>query len=91
MVKGWAANITPLYDRNIYKKYFEQLPDFRKEKAAAQAVEQKRIQSVAAWSLWTKIRETYGVWMRLYLTYPIPGILSCVPFVWKKSRQGSQL
>lgn len=35
MVKGWAANITPLYDRNIYKKYFEQLPDFRKEKAAA--------------------------------------------------------
>jgi len=61
MVKGWAANITPLYDRNIYKKYFEQLPDFRKEKAAAQAVEQKRIQSVAAWSLWTKIRETYGV------------------------------
>jgi len=23
MVKGWAADITPLYDKEIYIKYFE--------------------------------------------------------------------
>lgn len=37
MVKGWAADITPLYDKEIYIKYFERLPRFRKEKAMAQA------------------------------------------------------
>ena len=26
MVKGWAADITPLYDKEIYIKYFERLP-----------------------------------------------------------------
>ena len=54
MVKGWAADITPLYDKEIYIKYFERLPRFRKEKAMAQADPLKRVQSVAAWSLWEK-------------------------------------
>lgn len=61
MVKGWAADITPLYDKEIYIKYFERLPDFRKEKAMSQAVSVKRIQSVAAWSLWEKIRQKYDL------------------------------
>jgi len=47
MVKGWAADITPLYDKEIYIKYFERLPRFRKEKAMAQADPLKRVQSVA--------------------------------------------
>ena len=46
MVKGWAADITPLYDKEIYIKYFERLPRFRKEKAMAQADPLKRVQSV---------------------------------------------
>ena len=32
MVKGWAADITPLYDKEIYKKYFEWLPVFGKKR-----------------------------------------------------------
>ena len=59
MVKGWAADITPLYDKEIYIKYFEWLPRFRKEKAMAQADPLKRVQSVAAWSLWEKLRKKY--------------------------------
>ena len=59
MVKGWAADITPLYDKEIYIKYFERLPRFRKEKAMAQADPLKRVQSVAAWSLWEKLRKKY--------------------------------
>jgi len=58
MVKGWA-DITPLYDKEIYIKYFERLPRFRKEKAMAQADPLKRVQSVAAWSLWEKLRKKY--------------------------------
>ena len=61
MIKGWAADITPLYDKEIYKKYFERLPDFRKEKAMSQTVFLKRVQSVAAWSLWEKIRKKYDL------------------------------
>ena len=57
MVKGWAADITPLYDKEIYIKYFERLPRFRKEKAMAQADPLKRVQSVAAWSLVGEVEE----------------------------------
>ena len=32
MVKGWAADITPLYDKEIYIKYFERLPLFSERK-----------------------------------------------------------
>ena len=28
MVKGWAADITPLYDKEIYIKYFEFIISF---------------------------------------------------------------
>ena len=27
MVKGWAADITPLYDKEIYIKYFERFSE----------------------------------------------------------------
>ena len=32
MVKGWAADITPLYDKEIYIKYFERLSPFSERK-----------------------------------------------------------
>ncbi|URW88762.1 hypothetical protein M5E84_13805 [[Ruminococcus] torques] len=88
MVKGWAADITPLYDKEIYIKYFERLPRFRKEKAMAQADPLKRVQSVAAWSLWEKLRKKYRLPKETVFNLSHSGSLSCVPSVWEGFGRG---
>lgn len=63
MIKVWIANVTPLLEEECYRAFYEKLPKFRKEKADAitAAHMEKRAQSVGAWSLWTQMKEKYGL------------------------------
>ena len=35
MIRVWIADVTPLYEKKCYSRYYEGLPSFRKEKADA--------------------------------------------------------
>ena len=61
MVRAWLASVTPLYDEECYREYYEKLPLFRRKKADALRSCQGRAQSAGAWSLWEKIRAEYGL------------------------------
>ena len=52
MVEVWIADAMPLMDEIIYKKYYENLPDRRKEKADRIRRSENKALSVAAWALW---------------------------------------
>lgn len=61
MIRTWIADVTPLYEENCYKKYYEGLPSFRKEKADALKYLSKKAQSVGAWALWERMRCQYSL------------------------------
>ena len=61
MIRTWIADITPLYDEAHYRRYYRQLPDFRKEKADRMRFQEGKAQSAGAWTLLQSIRKEYGV------------------------------
>ena len=61
MVRAWIADIRPLCEDKCYRKYYEELPDFRKRKADALKSVQGKAQSVGVWSLLEKIRAEEGL------------------------------
>ena len=61
MVRAWIADVTPLYEKRCYDKYYSLLPDFRKKKADALRSQEMKAQSVGVWSLWQQIRAEYGL------------------------------
>lgn len=61
MVKAWIADVSSLYDRQCYEKYYALLPDFRKHKADKLKQDTMKAQSVGVWILWQKIRKKYGL------------------------------
>ncbi|MCU6687420.1 4'-phosphopantetheinyl transferase superfamily protein [Dorea acetigenes] len=61
MIQTWAADITPLCESSIYRKYYNLVPDFRKEKADKIQDMQGKAQSVGVWILLMRMREAYGI------------------------------
>ena len=61
MIETWIADITPLYNEECYRKYYMQVPNFRKEKADRMRFQNGKAQSVGAWSLLERIRKEYGI------------------------------
>ena len=61
MVGAWIADVTPLYERECYDRYYRELPDFRRKKADALRTCDRKAQSVGVWILWQKIRRAYGL------------------------------
>ena len=61
MIRVWIADVTPLYEKKCYSRYYEGLPSFRKEKADALKYLSRREQSVGVWALWEKMRHTYDL------------------------------
>lgn len=59
MVKAWAADVSPLYDKDCYERYYAMAPEFRKQKADNLRLDKMKAQSIGVWSLWEKIREQY--------------------------------
>ena len=61
MVKAWIADVSALLEEECYRRYYEALPDFRKEKADRIKVPAGRAQSVGVWALCEKIKEKYSL------------------------------
>lgn len=59
MVRAWIADVTPLYEDECYRKYYDSLPDFRKKKADALRTVEMKAQSVGVWTLWERIRTVH--------------------------------
>lgn len=60
MVYTWIADISPLRDGIIYRKYYDEAPVFRREKADQLCFPQDRAQSIGAWALLERMRKEYG-------------------------------
>lgn len=61
MVRVWLADITPLLEERRYQQYYQKLPAWRKEKADRYRFAAGRAQSVGVWSLWSRVKEQYGL------------------------------
>ena len=61
MIRTWIAEVTPLLEESVYRKCYEKLPTFRKEKADRIVPEEDRALSVGAWLLYEYVRKECGV------------------------------
>ncbi len=61
MVHVWFADITPLLIEEIYQRYYQEAPAWRRKKADRYRHVGGRAQSIGAWSLWEQIRRRYGL------------------------------
>ena len=61
MVLTWIGDVRPLLDEQRYLKYWEQLPDFRREKADKCRFPMGRALSAGAWILWQRAKEELGL------------------------------
>ena len=52
MVKTWVADVSALLNENVYQKYYEMLPLWRREKANQCKQMKNKALSVGAWALW---------------------------------------
>lgn len=55
----FIADVRPLYTEENYKRIYEMVPDFRKEKADRLWLEADRAQSIGAWRLWMLAQEYF--------------------------------
>lgn len=60
MIQTWIADVTPLLDEQIFRKYYGRLPGWRREKAE-KLKGSRRAQSVGAWALYQSMRQFYGI------------------------------
>lgn len=61
MVEAWYADVSPLYDPDIYGKYYQKVPELRRQKADGLRFEKDRALSIGAWALWMHVQEAYGL------------------------------
>lgn len=61
MIRTWMADITPLYQEDCYRKYYNQASDFRKAKADTLRFQKMKAQSIGVWSLFERIKEEHKV------------------------------
>lgn len=57
MVEAWFAEVSPLYDPDIYDYYYQMVPEFRRRKADALRFLQDRALSIGAWALWMHVQQ----------------------------------
>ena len=61
MIETWIADIGPLCEEAVCRRYYDRLPRWRRDKADAYRQPADRARSVAAWTLYTKMREYYAL------------------------------
>lgn len=59
MVHTWIMDVTPLQNDMIYRKYYNRLPDWRREKADRIRPLEGKMQSAGAWILYQQMRKYY--------------------------------
>lgn len=52
MIRTWIADVTALYNEEIYAEYYKEMPAHRKEKADKIRFQKARAQSIGAWTLY---------------------------------------
>lgn len=57
MVEAWFAEVSPLYDPEVYNYYYQKVPEFRRHKADNLRFVQDRALSIGAWALWMHVQE----------------------------------
>lgn len=61
IVQTYIADITELLQEDNYRKIYEMVPQFRKEKADRLRHRPDQAQSIGAWYLWMKVQEELGI------------------------------
>ncbi len=61
MVRVWIADVTSLLKEEVYQRYYQELPAWRKDKADRYKMQKGKAQSAGAWLLWSRAREKYGL------------------------------
>lgn len=61
MIRTWMAEVTPLLEKAVYRKCYEKLPAFRREKADKITPPEDKALSVGAWLLYESAKEKCGV------------------------------
>ena len=59
MIQTWIGDITPLLNERIYRKYYDSLQKWRKEKAD-KLQNLTKAQSAGVWIVYQKMQEAYG-------------------------------
>ncbi len=59
MIRTWAADVSALWTEDIYRKYYMQVPEERKKKADALAMQKDKALSVGVWILFQEMRKAY--------------------------------
>lgn len=60
MIKTWVADVTSLYDEEIYLQYYREMPLHRKEKADKIRHKEDRALSIGAWVLYEIAKHESG-------------------------------
>ena len=61
MVEAWFAEVSPLYNSDIYEEYYRKVPEVRRRKADALRFHKDRALSIGAWALWMHVKEIRGL------------------------------
>ncbi|MCQ2508202.1 MAG: 4'-phosphopantetheinyl transferase superfamily protein [Dorea sp.] len=61
MIYVFAADLSGLYEQEVYDFYYQKLPPWRKAKADRLKKEDGKVQCVGAWALWQKAQERLGL------------------------------
>lgn len=59
MIYTWILDVTGLQDERLYKKVYERMPAFRREKADRLKQMDQKAQSVGAWALYEQMKAHY--------------------------------
>ena len=59
MIHTWLADVSALHEETAYRTYYEQVPEFRKEKANHLRRQEDKALSIGAWILLQMMEEEY--------------------------------
>ena len=61
MIRTGIADIRFLYEMENYEKYYNRVPEFRRQKADRIRNVKKKAQSIGVWVLYEKMRNMWGI------------------------------
>lgn len=61
MIVTWLADVSALHEESTYQMYYEQVPDFRREKADQLKMQEDKALSIGAWTLLEWMRKEYSL------------------------------
>ena len=59
IIRTWLADVSALQEGNRYQEYYQNVPDFRKEKADRLRMQSDKALSVGVWTLFERMKKEY--------------------------------